>query len=338
MLLDRLDSKTLDSLSARSEAQYGMRMDDSNTIFLKRQLLAVESRVYRKVYQDIMWSKLLPIQVDQGRGPKTFSYNILDSTGVASYTEPGAGNLNTVQLTQGEVTGKYRSFGIKFHWTWDELDAANFAGFALTTELAIAARDKWERLLDETVHFGDDTVGLGGLLSNPDELTEYVIVEGAQGANSDAKKLFANQTGQELYNNCINFLNKASDATENAFPATVLDLPIAQFNRLAGTNMSQYDSRSVLKAVKENLEERGIELVVNVCQRLKGVSKGSIVNKDVMLCYAFNEEVAAIKLPMPFTMFPMRENEDGNFTVPCWGRNGGVVKRHPKAIVYAKGI
>lgn len=337
MFLDRIDH-ILPSLSTRSDVSRGVRLDDSNTIFLKRQLQAVESRVYRKVYQDIVWSKLLPIQADQGRGPKSFSYNIIDSTGEASYIEPGAGNLNLVQLSQDEVIGKYRSFGVKFQWTWDELDAANFAGFALQSELAIAARDKWERLLDTTVHFGDSSVGLGGLLSDPSELTEYTIVEGATGADSAAKKLFSNQTGQELYNNCVSFLNKASDTTDNAFPATTWDLPVTQYNRLVSLNMSQYDSRSVMTAVMENFAKRGIELKVNVCPKLKNVTVGSISAKNVMLCYAFDEEVAAIKLPMPFTMFPMRETEDGNFAVPCWGRNGGVVKRHPKAIVYAAGI
>jgi hypothetical protein len=333
MLLDRIDH-LYPSLSGRSEAQYGIRMDDSNTIFLKRQLTAVESKVYRKVYQDIVWSKLLPIQTDQGRGPKFFSFSTIDSTGEASYIEPGAGNLNLVQLTQDEKIGKYRTFGLKFQWTWDELDAANFAGFALQAELAIAARDKWERLLDQTVHFGDDSVGLGGLLSDPSELTEFVVPTTGTGSS----KKFADKTGALMYDDCINFLNTASDTTDNAFPATVWDLPVAQFNRLAGTPMSQYDTRSVLKAVKENMEERGIELTINVCPKLKGVSKGSISNKDVMLCYAFSEEVAATKLPMPFTMFPMRESEEGNFVVPCWGRNGGVVKRHPKGIIYAAGI
>jgi len=333
MLLDRIDHLYA-NLSARSDVQYGIRMDDSNTIFLKRQLQAVEARVYRKRYQDIVWSKLLPVQVDQGRGPKFFSYNIIDSMGEAAYIEPGSGSLPPVSLKQDEVIGRYRSFGDKFVWTWDELDAANFAGFALQAELALAARDKWERLLDSTVHFGDDSVGLGGLLSDPSALTEFTVPTTGTGSS----KKFVDKTGQLMYDDCIAFLNTASDTTDNAFPATLWALPIAQYNRLAGTNMSQYDSRSVLSAVKQNMEERGIELVVVVCPKLKGVTKGSISNKDVMLCYAYDEEVAVIKLPMPFTMFPMRENDDGNFVVPCWGRNGGVVKRHPKGIIFAQGI
>lgn len=333
MYLDRIDHNLLAAMSVYSEANRGIRLDDDNTIFLKRQLLAVETRVYSKKYPDLAWSQMLPIQTDKGRGPKHFSYVFTDHTGTAKFMEPGAGNLPLVGLKHDEVIGQYRSFGDKFILTWDDIDAANFANIPLQTELAMAARHVWEILANDTSHFGNSALKLDGLLSDPSVLTAYSLPNGAAGT-----KTFITKTGQEVYQDIVNAIDLVSNTTENAFLGAMVMLPTAQFNCCSSINMSIYDSRSPMVAVQQNMEKRGRNIQFLCDPKLKAVTQGSISNKDVMIVHPNDEEVAAIKLPMRFTMFPMRENEDGNFAVPCWGRTGGVVLRHPAAIVYAAGI
>jgi hypothetical protein len=340
MFIDRIDH-LFGALSANPELiKRGIRLDASNTIYLKRELQAVEARIYRKRYPDLVWRKLLPIQSDQGRGPKTFSYSFTDYKGNAAFAEPGTDGLPTVSLTKDEVIGKYRSFGDKFFYSWDELDAANFSGFALSAELGMAAREAWERLANTTTHRGHAALQLDGFISDLSKLTAYTIPASGSG-NSDAlKKKWANKTGALIFADLMGMITQTGKTTLNAFKSNALALPVDQSYLMMERKMSEYDQRTVFEAFSQAYDEiakkMGLpDLRLTVDPDLAGAGPDGT---DLILAYPYDEEVAAIKLPMDFTMFSMVPTEDGNFSVPCWGRTGGVVLRHGKAITYGAGI
>lgn len=335
MLLDRIDN-ILPSLSLYVERHRGVRLDSSNTIFLKRQLQAVEARVYRKKYPDLVWRQLLPIQSDQGRGPKTYSYQTSEHQGEAAFAEPGTDGLPTVSLKNDEVIGHYRSYGTKYIYSWDELDAANFAGYALNAELGMAARHAFEILSNTTVHLGHAGLKLQGLISDLSLLTEYTIVNDGTGSS----KKWKDKTGAQIFRDLMALITQTGKTTANAFKANCIALPIEQAYIMMEKKMSEYDQRTVFeaftKAYDELAKKMGLpELKIVIDPALAAAGPN---NKSLILAYPYDEEVAAIKLPMDFTMFTMREDDDGNFKVPCWGRTGGVVLRHPKAIVYGVDI
>lgn len=339
MLLDRIDHLAPQLISRA--AMNGFKMDSSNfdaaqpTIFLKRQLLHVEQRVYRRKYSKLVYRQLFPVQTDGGRGPKNFAYNFMDYKGEAKFMEPGkSGDLPTVSLTQDEVIGKYRSFGTSFEYSWDELDAAQYAGFALQSELGMAAREVFERLANTTTHKGNAALKLDGFLVDLSRFTAATVSTSGTGSTDAEKRLWKNKSSQVIFQEFMAGLLGSHTATDMAFTANYCTLPVEQFTLLIQRAMSEYDTRSILQAVKEAAEKAGIDLTIVPNSEMKGADNG----KDVAMFYPYDEEVAAIKIPMPFTMFPMVPTKDGNFSVPCWGRTGGMVIKHPKAFTYLTGI
>lgn len=340
MLLDRIDH-LYDKLSLHPTAvQRDFRFDSSNTIYLKRQLMAVEARVYRKKYANLVWRSLFPIQTDQGRGPKTFSYNFLDHNGEAKFAEPGTDGLPTVSLTRDEVIGKYRSFGTKFIYSWDELDAANFEGFLLNAELGMAARDVWERLANTTIHSGYSPLNLVGILSDLSLLTPYTIPASGTGGTDALKRKWANKTGELIFEDLMGMAVNTGKVTKGIFNANAIALPTEQGYLMMERKMNEFDQRTVFEAFTDAYDKLAQKmnlppLKLTIDPDLEGAGPD---DTDLILSYPFDEEVVATKLPMDFTMFTMVPTEDGNFAVPCWGRTGGIVLRHGKAVNYGAGI
>lgn len=300
------------------------RRDASETIYLSRQLLEMETTIYKEVFPALRGREFVP-KSPMAQGAKFFGYREQTEYASAKIISDMADDLPSVNVSRTEVQGRVYPLGDSFHYSLQDLSHAAYAGESLDTTLASAARLGIEQKIDQLLQVGDSAYSMLGLL-NQTSTNTYVVPNGALGS-----PLWTQKTSDEILLDLNGIAKAAYVTTKGADMSTKMLLPLDSYELISTKPRSSTSDTTVL------------EFFLGTSRFVKSVepwwpcdTAGAL---GVKRAVAYRPEVDAIfyKMPREFEMLPA-EARNLTFVVNCWAEYGGVHARKPKTITYADGI
>jgi len=300
--------------------------DASETIYLARQLLEMETTVYKEVYPALRGREFVP-KSPMALGAKFFGYQeeTMYGGGARKIIADMATDLPLVNVNRTETQGRVYPLGRAFAYSVFDLSHAAYANESLDTSLASAARFAIEQDIDGLLQVGDAAYNMLGLL-NQTSTNTYVVPNGGLGS-----PLWTQKTADEILLDLHGIAKAAHIATKSADMSTKMLLPLDSYQLISTKPRSTTSDTTVL------------EFFLGTSQWVKSVEPWYACDTagalGVKRAVAYRPEVDAVfyKMPREFQMLPA-EARGLRFVVDCIAEYGGVHARKPKTITYADGI
>jgi hypothetical protein len=308
------------NLQARLQAHIdaeGMTLDAGETATYARQLEYVQSKIYKRVYSDLIARSLFPADSDAGP-PEVLSktWRLEDSVGRASLIHDYSQDFPNVEIQGEEISRKLYSWGVSFSYSFDDLLRASRARVNLEMRKAEAARRACEESIERIAYDGDNS-GLPGVINTPGVLTTAAAAVGT----------WLVKTGQQIIDDVTAAIVAQSNATGKAFEITDLLLELPAYNRIRFLRYVPTGEDSAPKTVLKYIEE---DLGVRVTAwRMLDATALAAAPKKVF--YSRNEDVIAFAIQRDFTQEAPRLKNLAVY-IPCHMRTSGVEIRQPKGV------
>ena len=249
---------------------------------------------YKVVKQDQVIENINP-------GATSYAFRTRDRQGTAAFVGKNENNnIPKVSQTIGAVEIPMAASAIGA--TLNNEDARQYQfGFNsnLAQDLGETMRTACDNLIEQTVFFGDASVGFRGFL-NYTGITVTNAVNGAAGTAT-----WATKTAQEMIDDVNSAINKVWEDSKGVFLPNVIFLPMAQYALLANMPFNLNSSvafSSALTYLKTNnmyTNLRGKELEIIPIRYLKGAGAGSA---DRMVVQDRSKKNQGMPFPMPYTV------------------------------------
>src|SRR5262249_45576361 len=150
------------------------RNDALESVFLPRELLAVDPYNYQEMFAGIMGRKLFPQAAGIPEHAMSYSYKMWTLHGKA---KKGAANSTNQRFgtTLKEKIASIVSLKGEYGWTVDDIMAAKAVGTPLDEMSQLSAHAGLERAVDTMLAFGDTDSDIVGALNNSDINSTSVI-------------------------------------------------------------------------------------------------------------------------------------------------------------------
>ena len=318
------------------EVIHSVNLDANESAFLSRELEQVKARAYEQEYPDRKGVILFPVSTELHPGVESFVWRMFDRVGMAEIITNYANNLPQADVEAKEFTQKVFSIGIGYHYSHQEIRAAQFAGRPLTQQKANAAREAHEYTVDDLIWFGSDAHGIYGILNHPN-ITAYAVDEGAGGDTRWAPVSgVTTKTPDEVIQDVKDLLNGIKSLTKGIESADTVLLPPDEYAHIASTRISDYSERTILEYLNKIFPAVSFEEVSEMAD-LNPARIGTGDSTNVMLAYRRSADKLEVQIPMQFTQHPAQE-QGLAFEVPCESRYGGFQVVKPLSIALAEGI
>jgi len=308
------------------EAHNGMtsepkeRIDAGEAAFLAQALEDMRAAVYEDWYPDLKARAFIPVATDVDPGAETYSYEEQDFAGSAKVITNYADDPPSVEVSSTKITLPIVSLGDSYSYSIQDIRRAAKAGKPLQARKARAARDVWERGLDDIAANGHANTGLGGFINNAN-VNAANAPTGTWSGATVAQILADLNTGSKTV---------VTQSKEKVRPNTCL-LPIDQYLLIAQTQMGSGDTRTVLEAF---LASNPWITEVAPWDVLNGAGAGST---DRSIFYRKSPDVCELIIPQEFEVLPPQARNFA-FQVLCHGRTGGTAVYRPLAMYYMDNI
>lgn len=300
--------------------------DASETIYLARQLLEMETTVYKEVFPALRGREFVP-KSPMALGAKYFGYQeeTMYGGGQRKIITDMATDLPLVNVSRTETQARVYPLGRAFAYSVFDLSHAAYANEPLDTTLATTARFAIEQDIDTLLQVGDAAFNLLGLL-NQSSTNTYVVPNGVSGS-----PLWINKTSDEILTDLNGIAKAANIATKSADMSTKMLLPLDSYELISTKPRSSTSDTTVLK------------FFLGTSRFIKSIdpwyacdTAGALGAKRAV---AYRPEVDAVfyKMPREFQML-QAEARGLRFVIDCIAEYGGVHARKPKTITYADGI
>lgn len=266
----------------------------------------VDAAFFDVEYPEHDWYKVLKqeqIIENINPGATSYAFRTRDRQGTAAFVGKNENNnIPKVSQTIGAVEIPMAASAIGA--TLNNEDARQYQfGFNsnLAQDLGETMRTACDNLIEQTVFFGDPSVGFRGFL-NYTGITVTNAVNGAAGTAT-----WATKTAQEMINDVNSAINKVWEDSKSVFLPNVVFLPMAQYALLANMPFNLNSSvafSSALTYLKTNnmyTNLRGKELEIIPIRYLKGAGAGSA---DRMVVQDRSKKNQGMPFPMPYTVQP----------------------------------
>lgn len=303
-------------------ARLNVHLDANETMLVTRELEAVESQVYRKVYPDLLSDQLIPVMGGVHPGAKTTSFDMVDRTGKAKLVASYADDAPVVEVTKTRTAQNI--FGMQLGWVWSIQDvrAAAMAGVPLETEGAFAVRDGIERAIDQICAIGDTESGLQGLLNHSAAPAALANPGGVWTTSSTVAQLLTD------LNYLVNDIVNDTKNVDRLAPDTLI-LPIDQFTTLNSVTNANTDKTAARIFLETNPYIKTIVPWYFAADPAGTGPRACAYRRDPM--------VVSKVLPQPFEFMPPQQT-GMVFKQLGHARTAGVKMRYPVAVRYMDGI
>ena len=264
----------------------------------------VDDAFFDVEYPEHDWYKVLKqeqIIENINPGATSYAFRTRDRQGTAAFVGKNENNnIPKVSQTIGAVEIPMAASAIGA--TLNNEDARQYQfGFNsnLAQDLGETMRTACDNLIEQTVFFGDASVGFRGFL-NYTGITVTNAVNGAAGTAT-----WATKTAQEMIDDVNSAINKVWEDSKGVFLPNVIFLPMAQYALLANMPFNLNSSvafSSALTYLKTNnmyTNLRGKELEIIPIRYLKGAGAGSA---DRMVVQDRSKKNQGMPFPMPYTV------------------------------------
>ena len=301
-----------------------MNLDAGASIFFERELEQIKSRTFDVLYAPLASTRLIPVDSTTSPGAMTVTYTQYDSTGVAKIIANYADDLPTADAKGVQFTSRLMSIGNSFIISLEDIRAAQFAGKPLEQRKANAAAQSHLQLMNKLAFMGDSLYNVQGWLTNPTVNNNFV-----SGANAGARLWSAKTPTQILddLNEAVTFIIDSTNGVE--YPDTIA-MPIAQYQRIANTQMAAGTDTTILQFFTRN----NPTITIEWANELKGAFTGAL---DGFVAYKKSADKFWQEIPQVFEMFaPQYDNLA--YKVPCHSKHGGTIIAYPQSQVFRRGI
>lgn len=266
----------------------------------------VDAAFFDVEYPEHDWYKVVKEdQVNTSINPGATSYaaRIRDRQGSAAFIGKNENNnIPKVSQTIGAFEVPMAASAVGATLNNEDARQYNF-GFNsnLAQDLGECMRTACDNLIEQTVFFGDKTVGFRGFLSY-EGITVANATNGASGHATWDKK-----TAQEMIKDVNDAITKVWEDSRGIFLPNVVFLPMAQYSLLANTPFALSSTvafSSALTYLKTNnmyTNRRGGELEIIPIRYLKGAGVSSA---DRMIVQDRSKKNQGLPFPMPYTVQP----------------------------------
>lgn len=294
------------------------RLDATEMSFFRRELEAVDTRIFEEKLPELKARQLIPTITDLGEGDNAYTYRMFKKIGKAKYAGPGANDAPRAEVSGRELSQPVRNIIASYGYNIWELKAAAKANRPLDTMRGIAARRALEQLIDESWAWGDEDEGIQGLLT-----LSGIQDFGGSGAWGDLDTA----DPDKVYADIVGICNMLHTKTIGVFSRFRVLLPLDAYSVAAQLRFGEGSDLTVLKAALANcpfLES------VQPWHRCSKDAEGSPLAKDVMFAYPPDEMVVGGLVHEVDFLSPQEKGYE--FEVPGHAGTGGVVCRYPVAV------
>lgn len=293
--------------------------------FVQAQTAHVEAEVYRARFPDIRYAQLIPIDNSAPEWIKTVDYYSFDIAGKAKWIGDRATDIPTVSMDQGKASSDVHMAGIGYQYGLEEVMQAQMLGMSLDNEGAMAAREVYERFVDNTLMYGDDEKAMKGLIDNSAVTAASAPTGGWAAATED--QVLAD------FNHGISTVH--SNTNTITYADTVL-LPHTAHQYL-GSNRLGDTGITIMEFLRKNnvyTAETGQPLTIVA---VRGLEEAGVGDTRRLMAYRRSPQVLKAHIPMRHRFLPM-ETRGLSFVAPGIFRLGGLDIRLPGECLYVDGI
>lgn len=305
-----------------------------SNLFIQRQLNYVQAAVVEQDFPEMLMASgsFLPISTEVPAGAQTYSYKLLTFIGSAAILGNGADDLPLVNAYAEERIGRVRTLANAYEYTVEDMEAAQFAGTNVDSQMAIGAREVMEREFDLLGYEGNSNFNLLGLLNHPNVPSYTVPNDGTGSATA-----WSTKTPELIYRDLRDFVSETRIATNGVETPEAIAMPQEQFDIIVGTpypaNSSSGETILSFFLKTQRATPSGVQSVFPA-PFLAGKGAGGT---DIMVSYRKRPDKIKLHMPLDFEMLPV-QTTNMNYRVPCRMRTGGVQVTKPLSIRYASGI
>ena len=249
---------------------------------------------YKVVTEDMVISSINP-------GATSYAARIRDRQGTAAFVGKAENNnIPKVGQSIGAIEVPLAASAVGA--TLNNEDARQYQfGFNsnLAQDLGQAMREACDNLIEQTVFFGDNSVGFRGFL-NYNGITVTNAATGAGGSTT-----WASKTAKEIVKDVNDALTKVWTDSKGLFLPNVVFLPMAQYALLANmpfeltSGVSFSSALTYLKTNNLYSNRRGGELEIIPIRYLAGAGVGQA---DRMVVQDRNKKNQGLPFPLPYTV------------------------------------
>jgi len=287
-------------------------------VFFEQQITHIQAEVYRAKVPRRRAFDLIPADMNFHPGAQSFKVRMFESVGEAKVIGPHSSDLPLVGLRGVEQTFPFKTIGVAYETSWDEIQAGMMAGTPLDPEKGVAARLAVEQLQNRLAWDGDETIGFHGVLNHPN-IPRVILPDGIDSGTSAANII--------LYLNSI--VNAVEEASEHTESPTVMALATDAYSYITSTPRSTTSDTTIAKYFLDNNPS---------IQRLEKVpefnGKGP-AGEDLIWVYSPEPRIIRRPTPLAFTQFPVQPKGLVNLT-PCVARQGGIATSYPLGMAIAE--
>lgn len=309
-----------------------MRRDAQTLIAAARQLEYVITQIYEEPFPELPVAdgKIIPFDTSVPEGAETFVYYVYSGAALARFSAAySTGTAPRAAISAASVPGKVEGMEGSYGYHARELRAAAFAGVPLDAMLAKFERRAHAELLQRTLLFGREDLGLPGFLTHPN-IT--VIDPPADGTGSS--RLWSTKTVEQIardYSTLVRTLERTSFGMRKT---THVLLPRDEEIRLSTTRLGAGDGgMTILDFLRK--AHPGIE--IGVLNELSASMSGGVLTTDAAVAYVKDPAIMSAVVPMPFRQHPPQLH-NLEVVVPCESSTGGMRIVEPQTIVRMDGI
>jgi hypothetical protein len=310
-------------MDANEKSNY--RLDAADTVFFKRQLEFVKSKIYEEPLQPLKAFQLLPLSAEAPLGATQITWREWKGYGLAKFIADYATDFPRSDIGGVEHTVEIKDIGMSFAYTIREIRRAAYAGVDLPARKAVAARRAIEEKLDYVAWFGDADTGLQGFLNYPG-ISEYTVPATGTGST----KTWSTKTPDQILTDLFGLVNTVVEGTQGVeMPDTIL-MPLSRLNRIKQTRLGSVNDTTIYEFFLKNNPGVTIDWV----RHLETSGTGGIAQ-----FYAYKKDSEHLTHEVPVTLEVMEERMEGmEYVTPLMATTGGIICYRPASISFGEGI
>lgn len=297
--------------------------------FLARQLESIDKRIMEVIERELKFGQFMSINTSEvAPGSASYTWEQEDHSGLWRKVGAQGKDLPTTDSSVEDFNYKNTHYGSSYELTTQEIRAAILANRPLPQRKADAVRRAYNEARQSLAMFGDADTNKTGFI-NDANITPVVAANGAA-----ASPLWANKTGEEIYNDVVTAYNAVRNASLDTAIPNILALPIAQAN-LLDTNL--LNSAGNVGATVGEVIRRNLGLTVISTPELSDSVTVSGSDYNQMIVYESSPMWIEFMQGLDITMRAGQWN-GLTWTVPFEAELVGCVIRKPVAFASIYGI
>ena len=307
-------------------------------VFFARQLETIRARYFLKKYPTLKARELFKVSAEVPAGSNSFTYRTYGQTGKSKLLGPGASDLPRADINGTEDTIKFRSYGIEFGYSIDEIEAAAYGNINLDQMRGAAAMRGHEITVNEIAFFGEPETNTLGFFSDG---TQIPVIE--KGKFPATKKPFTGDWStakpEDIVNDINGMFSEVWSSTNMVESATKLVVSQNIYNTLfdVARSPTATSDTTIANFIVQNsafLKSTDDIIPLRECSIDERHTNTKFIGKELAFVYDDDAEKFQYHISKELTFAPV-QHRGLELIVPAHAKVGQIAFYKPKAALIA---